>query len=133
MSAQGGNDNVLTIQEAPSAFVFNKNAYASTKTAAGALVDIALLTSNATQLKYLVAQDPSKNLFHYWTLGFVITSMVVQLAITTLCGIIGTTNINIEANRNKANRMLKVLLGLSVFSVCINVLVATFVTTPAQE
>ena len=132
MSAQESTNNVLVIQEQPRAPPFNNNAYATMKTLSEGFIDIALLTSNATQLKYLVQQDPAKNQFHYWSLSFVIISIIVQLVITTICGIVGTNNINFEADQNKANRMNKAILGLSICSAVINVLVATFVTTHAQ-
>uniref|UniRef100_A0A914WD58 Ninjurin 2 n=1 Tax=Plectus sambesii TaxID=2011161 RepID=A0A914WD58_9BILA len=57
---------------------FDMNRYASKKTAANGLLDLALLMANASQLKHILVQG-SANDFYYVMLTLILTSIVLQV------------------------------------------------------
>ncbi|XP_042885021.1 ninjurin-2-like isoform X4 [Penaeus japonicus] len=59
------------------------NRYATKKTVAQGMLDIALLTANASQLKY-VLRIGEKHEFYSLMLGLIITSLVLQLTVGVL-------------------------------------------------
>merc|ERR1712241_1227382 len=59
------------------------NRYATKKTIAQGMLDVALLTANASQLKY-VLQVGEKHEFYTLMLGLIITSIVLQVIIGVL-------------------------------------------------
>jgi hypothetical protein len=59
---------------------FPHNNYATKKTVTQGLLDIALLTANAAQLKQLVELGP---LYHYYTLLMVLVCVSIALQVST--------------------------------------------------
>merc|ERR1719290_498819 len=59
------------------------NRYATKKTIAQGMLDIALLTANASQLKYVLRMG-DKHEFYSIMLGLIITSLVLQLVVGVL-------------------------------------------------
>uniref|UniRef100_A0A914X249 Ninjurin 2 n=1 Tax=Plectus sambesii TaxID=2011161 RepID=A0A914X249_9BILA len=57
---------------------FDMNRYASKKTAANGLLDLALLMANASQLKHILVQG-SANDFYYVMVTLILTSIVLQV------------------------------------------------------
>merc|ERR1719188_1597409 len=55
------------------------NRYATKKTIAQGLLDVALLTANASQLKYVLQVGHDKHPFYYLMLSLIIISMILQV------------------------------------------------------
>ncbi|ENN78075.1 hypothetical protein YQE_05229, partial [Dendroctonus ponderosae] len=77
------------------------NKYATKKTIAQGLLDVALLTANASQLKY-VLQVGEKHEFYSLMLSLISLSIVLQLIVAILFVIIGGLNINKSQNHRAA-------------------------------
>ncbi|XP_022911005.2 ninjurin-2 isoform X3 [Onthophagus taurus] len=60
------------------------NSYATKKTIAQGLLDVALLTANASQLKYIL-QVGEQHEFYHLMLGLIITSIILQATVGFLC------------------------------------------------
>ena len=56
------------------------NRYATKKTIAQGLLDVALLTANASQLKYVLQVGYDKHPFYYLMLSLIIISMILQVS-----------------------------------------------------
>ena len=56
---------------------FDVNHYATHKTMAGGLLNIGLLTSNASQLKIIVGEDLEQNPIYYATLTLIVISILM--------------------------------------------------------
>ena len=126
MSVKNGTTNGLGEEKESKAPAFDPNGYATIKTISGGLIDVALLTSNALNIKYLAQQDPTQNQLHYASLSLLVISIIVQVIISILCGLVGFININNEAGQKEATSLNKAMLGLSVLATVVNILVATF-------
>jgi hypothetical protein len=95
------------------------NQYATKKTFALSNLEIALLTTNAIQLKTLLGHKTERDTF--WWIGFVLVcaSILIQVVHACILGIIGTGNIDDERRQHR----LVVLNNVStVLSVVINVI-----------
>ncbi|XP_046672990.1 ninjurin-A-like isoform X1 [Homalodisca vitripennis] len=79
----GGTENKL----------LDANRYATKKTIAQGMLDIALLTANASQLKYIL-QVGDRHEFYSLMLGLITTSIILQVCVGVLFIIIGGLNIN---------------------------------------
>lgn len=102
------------------------NKYATKKTIAQGLLDVALLTANASQLKYIL-QVGEKHDFYTLMLTLIIVSIILQVIQGLLCVFLGTgLDINKEKDHNKANIANNVLLGLNVLIVAVNVIISAF-------
>ena len=55
------------------------NRYATKKTIAQGMLDVALLTANASQLKYVLQVGEEAHPFYYLMLTLIITSIVLQV------------------------------------------------------
>lgn len=78
------------------------NRYATKKTIAQGMLDIALLTSNASQLKYIL-QAGDKHEFYHFMLVLVSVSICLQIAQGALSVFLGSIDINKEAHHRRAN------------------------------
>ena len=57
----------------------NPNTYATRKTIAQGMLDIALLTANASQLRYVLALGADKHENYHLMIGLIVTSLVLQV------------------------------------------------------
>ena len=57
------------------------NRYATKKTIAQGMLDVALLTANASQLKYVLQLGEDKHDFYYLMLALIILSIILQVNI----------------------------------------------------
>ncbi|RZC34538.1 ninjurin-1, partial [Asbolus verrucosus] len=92
------------------------NKYATKKTIAQGLLDVALLTANASQLKY-VLQVGEKHEFYALMLSLISISIVLQLVVAILFVIIGGLNINKHRDHSAAiilNDVTAALLSIVV-------------------
>merc|ERR1712050_180841 len=103
----------------------NANRYATKKTIAKGLLDIALLTANASQLKY-VLQVGSEHEFYTAMLVLIISSIVLQVLLGALLLIVGGLDINDEKHQKTAD-ILNNTATVTVFIITfINVIISGF-------
>ncbi|GJQ80145.1 hypothetical protein Trydic_g23724 [Trypoxylus dichotomus] len=102
------------------------NSYATKKTIAQGLLDVALLTANASQLKYILQVGESHD-FYSLMLGLIITSIVLQLIQLLVCIVLGSKfNINKEDHQDTANIANNIILGLNALIVGVNIFISSF-------
>jgi hypothetical protein len=102
------------------------NKYATKKTIAQGLLDVALLTANASQLKY-VLQVGEKHEFYILMLCLISISIVLQVVAAILCVILGTTlNLNKEGDHQNADRANNVVLCINIVLMAVNILISSF-------
>merc|ERR1711981_897571 len=108
-----------------SAGKLNVNRYATKKTLAQGMLDIALLTANASQLKYIL-QVGSEHEFYTAMLVLVITSLVLQVIVGALFLILGGIDIN-DQERHKTADILNNSTTVLVFIITfVNVIISGF-------
>merc|ERR1712077_89676 len=90
------------------------NRYATKKTIAQGMLDVALLTANASQLKYVLQLGEDKHDFYYLMLALIILSIVLQAIVGILFLVIGGFNINEEPNEKVAD-ILNDIITVLVF------------------
>uniref|UniRef100_A0A1B6CB79 Ninjurin-1 n=1 Tax=Clastoptera arizonana TaxID=38151 RepID=A0A1B6CB79_9HEMI len=101
------------------------NRYATKKTIAQGMLDIALLTANASQLKYIL-QVGQKHEFYSLMLCLIVSSIVLQILVGVLFLIIGTLDINKPKDCRPAN-MLNDVIVLFIFLISItNIIISGF-------
>ncbi|KAI9580098.1 hypothetical protein GQX74_000886 [Glossina fuscipes] len=87
------------------------NRYATKKTIAQGMLDIALLTANASQLKYIL-QVGEQHQFYKVMLILISLSIVLQLLVGILFVIIGSLNINRKNDQTAAVILNDVIIGV---------------------
>ena len=117
---------VNTEYEGPKEESFDINNYVLTKTVAKGLLNVALLTENAKQLKLTIQLGPDKDEFYAVTLTLVIISIVLQTAMAILGAFVGSKNINFQQNQTKATTLNRAILICAVLTVIDNILLAAF-------
>ncbi|CAH1998300.1 unnamed protein product [Acanthoscelides obtectus] len=102
------------------------NKYATKKTIAQGLLDVALLTANASQLKY-VLQVGEKHEFYTLMLTLIIVSIILQVLQAILCVLLGSRlDINKENHQENANKANNVILCLNILVMATNILISAF-------
>ncbi|XP_055642868.1 ninjurin-2 isoform X1 [Toxorhynchites rutilus septentrionalis] len=101
------------------------NRYATKKTIAQGMLDIALLTANASQLKYIL-QVGEKHEFYTLMLVLISISIILQLIVGVLFVIIGSLNINRKPDQTAAIIINDVILVLIFLISLINVIISGF-------
>merc|ERR1711978_592817 len=109
----------LTLQELYLALTMGKlntNRYATKKTIAQGMLDIALLSSNAAQLKYILTVG-EEHQYYLPMLVLIISSIVLQGIVGVLFMIIGAIDINDNESQNQdtANTLNNTILILVFF------------------
>merc|ERR1712018_37671 len=89
------SQNEIMPLEGRSRKTLDANRYATKKTIAQGMLDVALLTANASQLKY-VLQVGEKHEFYTLMLGLIITSIILQLLVGIMFLVLGGLDINDE-------------------------------------
>ena len=105
---------------------FDANQYATHKTMTGGLLNIALLTSNASHLKLLVSKGLHIDPIHYVTFTLIIISMLMQAASAILGILAGNKNINHKESQPRANQFNKAVLIVASLTTLVNVLIVAF-------
>lgn len=101
------------------------NRYATKKTIAQGMLDIALLTANASQLKYVLQVGESHE-FYSLMLGLIITSLVLQVVVGVMFLVIGGMDIN-DHTQHKAANILNNIIVLFLFIISVdNVILSSF-------
>lgn len=88
------------------------------------MLDIALLTSNASQLKYIL-QAGDKHEFYHFMLVLVSVSICLQIAQGVLAVFLGSIDINKEQHHRRANLAQNGALTMNMISVIINIMINT--------
>ncbi|CAG9832507.1 unnamed protein product [Diabrotica balteata] len=102
------------------------NKYATKKTIAQGLLDIALLTANASQLKFIL-QVGHKHEFYLLMLILISTSIILQVIQAVLCVILGGSyDINKEHHQDNANKTNNVVMVINIVIMAVNVLINSF-------
>merc|ERR1712083_43739 len=102
------------------------NRYATKKTIAQGMLDVALLTANASQLKYVLQLGEDKHDFYYLMLALIILSIVLQAIVALLFLVIGGFNINEEPNEKVADILNDIITVLVFVITVINVIINGF-------
>ncbi|CAN8001427.1 unnamed protein product [Ixodes hexagonus] len=103
----------------------NPNLYATKKTVAQGLLDVALLSVNATQLKQLLQLGPQHD-FYVVMITLISVSIVLQILVGIVFMALGFLNVNKEKNQRSAE-ILNNLATAAVFAVTVlNILTASF-------
>ncbi|XP_065081784.1 ninjurin-1 isoform X2 [Ochlerotatus camptorhynchus] len=110
----GDSDRVLKSMDA--------NRYATKKTIAQGMLDIALLTANASQLKYIL-QVGEKHEFYTLMLVLISISIILQIAQGVACIILANFDINKEKNHRLANLVQNLSLGMNLSTVVVNIMI----------
>ncbi|KAK8772721.1 hypothetical protein V5799_024039 [Amblyomma americanum] len=110
----------------------NPNLYATKKTVAQGLLDVALLSVNATQLKNIIQRGEDHD---FYTLLVVLISVSIglQLLVGMVFLVLGFINVNKEKNQRLAE-ILNNVATAAVFAVTVlNILSASFDTRNAAD
>ncbi|XP_064606342.1 ninjurin-1-like isoform X2 [Liolophura sinensis] len=102
---------------------FNK--YATKKTLAQGLMDVALLMANASQLKALLNIGPSHE-FYYIVLGLLIVSIILQVITGILLLVLGTLDITDKEKQKAANALNNVAVCFIFLITVVNIFVSSF-------
>ncbi|KAF7284415.1 ninjurin-2-like isoform X7 [Rhynchophorus ferrugineus] len=106
--------------------ILDVNKYATKKTIAQGLLDVALLTTNANHLKYILRVG-EKHEFYTLMLTLISISIILQVIEACLYILLGLScNINKEEDQGKANNANNCILCLNVIVFVINIIIACF-------
>ncbi|XP_030029048.1 ninjurin-2 isoform X5 [Manduca sexta] len=101
------------------------NRYATKKTVAQGMLDIALLTSNASQLKYVLQVGP-KHEFYTLLVVLISISIVLQLLVGLLFVIIGGLDLDDHADQPSAIVLNDVIVMFIFVISVINIVISAF-------
>ncbi|KAG5678724.1 hypothetical protein PVAND_008372 [Polypedilum vanderplanki] len=105
----------------------NINDFATRKTIAQGMLDLALLTANAAQLKRVLTIGPNNHRFYHILLVLITLSIclqVIQGVIMCILAIVFDLN-KVEEHR-RTNIANNILLATTICSVSINIIISTF-------
>ncbi|XP_073743043.1 ninjurin-2 isoform X1 [Callorhinus ursinus] len=103
----------------------NLNHYATKKSVAESMLDVALFMSNATRLKAVLEQGPSS---HYYTtlVTLISISLLLQVVIGILLVVIARLNLNEVRKQWQLNQLNNAATILVLITVVINVFITAF-------
>lgn len=100
--------------------------YQHKKTIAQGMMDLALFSANANQLRTVLQSDETVFAYYYFSLTFILLSIVLQIAVGV--GLIwnGHFNVNNKEDIHKANRINNLtVIGIFMITV-INIMISSF-------
>ncbi|XP_061720615.1 ninjurin-2 isoform X1 [Cydia fagiglandana] len=101
------------------------NRYATKKTVAQGMLDIALLTSNASQLKYVLQVGP-KHEFYTLLVVLISVSIVLQLLVGLLFVVIGGLDLNDDDDQPSAVILNDVIVIFIFVISVVNIVISAF-------
>ncbi|XP_046401086.1 ninjurin-A-like [Ischnura elegans] len=115
----------LEVSESPETPITGQNTYAAKKTVAQGMMDIALLTANANQLRYILEYSRDSPTF-YLNVLLIIISLILQVAVGVSLIFKARFDLAGQAKNDYANRLNNyVVVGVFLVTI-INVFVAAF-------
>jgi len=109
----------------PTTKTMDVNRYATKKTIAQGMLDVALLTANASQLKY-VLQQGDNHPFYTLMLTLIVISIIFQVLVGILFLVIGGMSINEHPNHRTANILNDVIVVLIFIITVVNIIISGF-------
>jgi len=105
------------------------NIYATRKTVAQGMMDIALLTANASQLKHVLSTADTHD---YYLINLILigTSMSLQVIVGILLVVVGRWNINKRKEQSIANLTNNIIVIIIFLITVVNVLITAFGDEP---
>ncbi|XP_035903470.1 ninjurin-2-like [Anopheles stephensi] len=104
----------------------NLNSYATRKSIAQGMLDLALLTANASQLKYILTVGATHQFYHF-LLVLIIVSISLQLCQALLIIVLAVVfDINKVEEQKRSDIVNNVLIAFTVISVVVNVIISAF-------
>ncbi|XP_017885950.1 ninjurin-1-like [Ceratina calcarata] len=101
------------------------NSFAAKKTVAQGMMDVALITANANQLRYLIEYQRESVTF-FWILGLIIISLLLQIAVGVSLVFKGRFDIKGKSKSLTARKIDNyVVIGVFLITI-INVFIAAF-------
>ncbi|TRY55442.1 hypothetical protein DNTS_004878 [Danionella cerebrum] len=101
------------------------NHYATKKTVAESMLDMALLMANAAQLKAVLEQGPDFT-YYYTVIILISASLFFQVLAGMLFFLMARKNLNDVANQRMLDLMNNVATGLVFLTVIINIFITAF-------
>lgn len=101
------------------------NIYATRKTVAQGMMDIALLTANASQLKYVLSHWDMREYFLI-NIALIGTSMALQIVVGIMLILVGRSNINYRKHQRGADEMNNAIVIMIFLITVVNVLISAF-------
>ncbi|XP_076055954.1 ninjurin-1-like isoform X2 [Oratosquilla oratoria] len=109
------------------------NLYATKKTVAHGMMDLALLTANANQLRYVLEAGGHDPVYYYINVVLICFSIILQVAVGIALIFLGRYNVARDSHARKAD-VLNNWVVLAVFLITIiNVFISAFSIDPATE
>jgi len=99
--------------------------YSTKKTIAQGMMDLALLTANASQLRYIV-HSPYWDLYHKINIGLIITSIVLQIVVGVFLIFIGRYDYRRKEHKLRAQVVNNITVILIFTITVLNIFIATF-------
>ncbi|ETN67881.1 ninjurin A [Anopheles darlingi] len=104
----------------------NLNSYATRKSIAQGMLDLALLTANASQLKYILTVGTAHEFYHL-LLTLIIISISLQLFQALLIVVLAVVfDVNKVEEQKRSDYLNNILIGITVISVVVNVIISAF-------
>ncbi|XP_059059625.1 ninjurin-2 isoform X3 [Achroia grisella] len=132
-------DIVYIGQNAPTEIVsddvkgLDANRYATKKTVAQGMLDIALLTSNASQLKYVLQVGP-KHEFYTLLVVLISISIVLQVVSALVALVLGCIyNINHQPDHRVAEILNNITLGFKSVGIALNILISVLYSSEVDD
>ncbi|XP_050090406.1 ninjurin-2-like [Anopheles aquasalis] len=126
-SASGGDHTDLNARELFNSIKgLNLNSYATRKSIAQGMLDLALLTANASQLKYILTVGVAHEFYHL-LLTLIIVSISLQLFQALLIIVLAVVfDVNKVEEQKRSDYLNNILIGITVISVVVNVIISAF-------
>uniref|UniRef100_A0AAV2J173 Ninjurin 2 n=1 Tax=Knipowitschia caucasica TaxID=637954 RepID=A0AAV2J173_KNICA len=105
-------------------FVLNMNQYATKKTAAEGMLDVALFLANITHMKTVIEQGAGYR-YYAAVLTLISFSLALQIIAGVLIVIIARRDLNVEANHKRLNSLNNRLTALVFIIFVTNLLICT--------
>ncbi|XP_058122232.1 ninjurin-2-like [Anopheles ziemanni] len=104
----------------------NLNSYATRKSIAQGMLDLALLTANASQLKYILTVGETHEFYHF-LLVLIIISISLQIFQALLIIVLAIVfDINKVEEQKRSDIVNNVLIAVTAISVVVNVIISAF-------
>merc|ERR1712008_593754 len=103
------------------------NRYATKKTIAQGMLDVALLTANASQLKYVLQLGEERHEFYHLMLALIILSIVLQVLHAIFLFIIGPMNVENPKTEKVLMILNHVAMSLGLATMFIDIIKMVFV------